>query len=220
MKNPKDLLNPNFYIFSKFLMGGDIILEVSERKEDPRSLFQRLFRQSYFEVVHAGIMSDCNNLIEAGLTKCNIRLKLYYHFKRAANGRGIYSDFIVFRAINSQMAEGAATGAQLLFDIHNAHDSVGYPSNLLKLAPSVMLPRGKPQSIDAMEKIYQKIINSKKSPMFCSQLVVYIYQWVITQMGRQAKEIFNIDANRASPARLASMLAESSRFTNLGILML
>ena len=52
--------------------------------------------------------------------------------------------------------------------------------------------------------------------MFCSQFVVYSYQWAATQMQIRNQKIFNIDDKRANPARLAEILQGNPQFSEIG----
>lgn len=187
------------------LRGGDILLQVADPETtDMRRIAQRLTGSgsSHSKIVHAGIMSNNYNIVEAGLSKRQIWLRP--------------GTWVVYRAIDPKMAEGAATAATLLRDIHRRHNSIKYPDDLRKLLPCVLLPPSKPKSADEMDDFYERIMKDQNSPMFCSQLVVYIYQWVATQSGIPAEKVFNIKDNRTSPARLAKILEGSSQFTRLG----
>ncbi len=189
------------------LRGGDImlkILDVNSKFNRQIGRVQQLRGYSNYNIVHAGIMEDTACIIEAeesGLEEQSLLEK------------NIHVSYIVYRANNPKMAEEVTREAQLLYYTHLQRKSVRY--NKLGLLPS-LFGRGKPKSAKKMKKIYHKIISGRNNPMFCSQFVVYLYQWIAEQLGISAKEIFDRNDSKVPPAKLAEMLENNTFFTEVG----
>lgn len=194
-------------LYCKDLKGGDVmlkILDVNSKFNRQIGRVQRFRGYSNYNIVHAGVMEDTTCIIEAeksGLEEQSLLEK------------NAHVSYIVYRANNPKMAEDVARGAQLLYYIHLQRRSVRY--NKYGLLPS-LFGRGKPKSAKEMRKIYQKITNGQNSPMFCSQFVVYLYQWIAEEMGIPARDIFDRDDSKVPPAKLAEMLQCSTYFTEVG----
>ena len=203
-RNDKELIQ----LFCRSLKAGDIMLKVinpSKFFNRGVRLVQKLTGHLNYDIVHAGIMRDSVVIIEAQSKGLEERSLLQ---------KNVDVGYIVYRATNPNLAEGAAIAAKLLYEIHMQHKSISY--NNRGLFPSVFFRPKKPKTADEMEKIYQKIIHAHNSPMFCSQFVVYSYQWAATQMGIPSQQIFNIDDKRANPARLAEILQGNPQFLEIG----
>ena len=184
---------------------GDIMLKVYDG-----SIFSRVisFGQMGLDnskVVHAGIMFDSNYIIEAqasGISANDIRVQ----------NKGVA--YLVFRCKYQRMREGAATCAKMLFDIHKRQGSMKY--NLIGRVRTRLGGLGAPKSAQAMDMLLDKILRGGQNRLFCSQLVVYIYQFVAQQSGVAAAALFNMSDAMASPAVLATALHGSATFEEAG----
>ena len=164
-----------------------------------------------YNITHAGIMKS-----KEGTTDIIIEAAKSGLEEHSLRGKNAHVGYIVYRAVNPQLAAGAATAASLLYDIHKAKKSVRY--NKKGLFPSVLFGDKKPKSAEEMDEILDKILSGHNNPMFCSQFVVYSYQWASTQMGMSEDKIFNVNDSRVSPAKLAEMLQGNPNFTEVGYL--
>jgi len=197
-------------LYCKDLQPGDIMLKcVDETNSFNKKIkwTQKIAKYNNYRIIHAGIMKNSEIIIEAAGTGLS---------ERSILEKNAHVGYIVYRANNAEMAKGVAATAELFHAIHMQHNSIQY--NKKGLFPSVIFKSGKPKSPEEMDKVYEKIIAGKNNPMFCSQFVVYVYQWVSTQMGIPAKEIFNINDKRVPPAKLAEILQGNKSFTEVGYL--
>lgn len=116
-------------LFCKDLTAGDIMLKVI----NPSKFFnrgvrfvQKLTGYLNYDIGHAGIMRDSIVIIEAQSKGLEERSLLQ---------KNVDVGYIVYCATNPNLAEGAATAAKLLYDIHMQHRSISY--NNRGLFPSV-----------------------------------------------------------------------------------
>ncbi len=70
-----------------------------------------------------------------------------------------------------------------------------------------------------MVKLFNRIREGAKQPFFCSQFVVFVYQFAGQQMGYNPNAIFAASAARVSPSTLASLLQTNSYFEEAGYVM-
>ena len=113
------------------------------------------------------------------------------------------------------MADGAATAAELLSDIHKANRTIPYPSKI-KLLPSILFKGGNAKSDQEIEELFTKLMNGKSTPMFCSQFVTFVFQWAASQLGISPKDVFKMNDKKVCPARLAEMLQNNPYFEEVG----
>lgn len=153
-------------------------------------------------------MADSKNIVECtekGLTKRPIDEK--------SNKWGGY---IIYRPMRSEVSQSAGTAAELLSDTHRANGALPY--NYVGAAASVLVRSQTPKSAIQMDQIFEQIIKKSKRGtfrMYCSQFVVYLFQWIGTQMGLSSSYYFNVNDERISPAVLAGLLADSSHFEEI-----
>ncbi len=160
------------------------------------------------QIVHAGILFDPTIIIEAsgpGLSARDLRVQ--------DKAFGYY----VYRCSNANMAAGAGTCAKLFFDIQSRTGGLKY--NLLGAAGSLFGSSGRPSSPADMDALLDSILAAKGHPFFCSQFVVYVYQFVAEQCGIAASHLFNFSDAKVPPALLASSLASHPLFDEAGYLM-
>jgi hypothetical protein len=192
------------------LRPGDILLKSSDG-----SVLSRLiqFGQSVTggenaSIVHAGVVFEQPYIIEAqgsGITANDLRVQ---------NGKYGYH---VVRCRNPNMAAGAGTCAKMMFDIHKRGGNLGY--SVPGAVGSLMGPPGAATSRDQMDVLFDRILEGKSHRLFCSQFVVYVYQFVAEQNGVAAESVFNSADAKVEPSALASMLARNVLFGEEGYLM-
>ena len=125
--------------------------------------------------------------------------------------------YIVYRPKSAELGQGAATAAKLLFDIHQKQGNLSYGAK--GAVKSIFGPPGTAKSADEMEALLDKILAGKGQPFFCSQFVVYVYQWAARQSGIPAEEVFDVSDAKASPSVLASKLVGNPCFAEAGYMM-
>jgi hypothetical protein len=191
------------------LRPGDIMLKVSDGSavSGAIQLGQRLVGGANPQVVHAGVMFDSTYIVEAqgaGIIANDLRVqdqRYGYH---------------VFRCTNSSMAAGAGTCAKLMFDIHARGKNLGYS---VPGAVGSLFGRGRAASRDQMDDLLDRILAGRGQRFFCSQFVVFVYQFVAEQNGMSASAMFNLSDAKASPSTLASALSGRALFTEAGYVM-
>lgn len=192
----------------KDIRPGDIMLKVVHYHQTYSRRIERTQRWLGFQnhcITHVGMMKDGVNIIESESSGLEQHSLLEKRAKIA---------YLVYRPTNSMMAEAGAAAATLFHDAHIAQNTVCY--NYWDLFPSVLFWPGKPKSAKEMQDVYDKVMHGKNHSMFCSQFVAFIYQWVGTQMGIPAEQIFNADDRRIPPARLATFLKNNPHFKEVG----
>ena len=189
------------------LKAGDILLKVSDG-----SIISRLIQYGQSRVgglnarvVHAGVMFDSYYIIEAqasGISANDLRVQ------NKAYG------YLVFRHSNPQVAAGAGTCAKMMFDIHKSGGSLGYtvPGALRSLYGG----SGTAASPSSMDALLDRILAGKTHRFFCSQFVVYVYQFVGEQCGQPASNFFNFADAKVPPSTLAQALNGNGRFNEAG----
>jgi hypothetical protein len=109
------------------------------------------------------------------------------------------------------------TAAKLLFDIHQRQGNLKY--NAVGTVKSLFGPSGTAKSADTMDSLLQRVLEGKGHAFFCSQFVVYVYQWAAEQSRIPANTDFNISDAKVSPAVLASKLVGNPKFAEAGYMM-
>ncbi len=112
------------------------------------------------------------------------------------------------------MGNGAGACAKMLFDIQHQHHSMKY--NLFGTIGTLFGSTGTPKTPQDMETLLDDVLAGTQRRMFCSQLVVYVYQFVAQQSGMAASQVFNISDAKASPSLLASSLQNNAAFQEVG----
>ncbi|NOQ64082.1 MAG: hypothetical protein GQ582_06180 [Methyloprofundus sp.] len=187
------------------IQAGDVMLKIYDGSIFSRVISLGQMGQVNSKVVHAGLMFDSNYIIEAqgsGISANDIRVQN----KQVA--------YIMYRPINSFMAKGAGTCAKMLFDIQHQHGSIKY--NLLGTIMTRFGRSGKAKTPQDMDELLDNVLAGKQSRMFCSQFVVYVYQFVAEQCGISANQVFGISDDKASPSALASILQYNPAFQEVG----
>jgi hypothetical protein len=180
------------------LRAGDILLKFNAGSAVNRliRLGQRLVGQQNPDVVHAGIMFDSTYIIESsgpGLVANDLRVQ------------DKPFGYLVYRCRNAGIAQGAGTCAKMMFDIQGRTRGLKYGA--VGAAKSLFGGPGQVKSRETMDDLLDRILEGKTHRFFCSQFVVYVYQFVAEQNGIPAKSMFNFNDAKVPPSTLASVLA-------------
>ena len=192
------------------LRPGDLMLKVISGDLINRAIKfgQALAGQKNTDIVHAAVMFDSTYVIEAigaGVVANDLRVQ------NQAYG------YYVYRCTNPNMATGAGTCAKMMFDIHAKQGSMKY--TVAGAIGSLFGASGKPLEPSQMDSLLDRILDGKNNPFFCSQFVVYVYQFVAEQCGMPAATVFNLQDAKVSPSRLASYLQGHAMFKEAGYMM-
>ena len=156
------------------LKAGDILLKASDGSILSKAiqLGQRAVGGPNAGVVHAGVMFDSTYIIEAqgsGISANDLRVQNAHY--------GYY----VCRCLKSNVAAGAGTCAKMMFDIHNRGRNLGYTVG--GAIGSLFGGPGKAASPSQMDALLDRILQGRQHRFFCSQFVVFVYQFVAEQCG-------------------------------------
>jgi hypothetical protein len=157
------------------------------------------------KIVHAGILFDSNYMVEAlakGIQAADLRIQNRpYHY-------------MVYRPVNPRLAQGAADCANMMLQINHSQKSLSY--NTKGAIASIFGTSAKPKTAGEMDALLDQILAGKDRPFFCSQFVVYVYQFVAEQSGMSRALIFNLSDPKVPPARLADYMETSPNFKLVG----
>jgi hypothetical protein len=189
------------------LAPGDILLKVSDGSFLSQAIQagQRAVGGRNPGIAHAGLLFDKTYMIEAqaaGVSANDLRVQ--------NRGYGYY----VYRCKRPHMARGAGTCAKMMFDINGASGALRY--NLLGALGSLFGKRGRSATRDEMDALLDRILEGRGRPFFCSQFVVYVYQFVAEQCGVPATAVFPLADAKAHPSALATHLAANPFFHEQG----
>ena len=192
------------------LSPGDVMLKASDGSVLSKaiSLGQSLRGQLNPQIVHAGVMFDNTYMIEAqgsGVSANDLRVQ------------NLKYGYLVYRPVRSNLGQGAGTCAKLMFDIQMRNKNMKY--NLLGAIGSLLGGPGRAATAADMDSLLDRILAGKGHPFFCSQFVVYVYQFVAEQNGVPAAQVFNLNDAKVSPSLLAKKLHGSAFFREAGYMM-
>jgi hypothetical protein len=192
------------------LAPGDILLKISDGSLVSRAISfgQNLVGQLNPAVVHAGVLFDKTFMIEAqggGIRANDLRVQNKPY------------GYLAYRPLAQNLAAGAATCAKMMFDIQHRHGNLGY--NLGGAVGSLFGGSGSAATATGMDRLLDRILEGKNHPFFCSQLVIYVYQFVGEQNGIPASSLFSQSDAKVSPSVLASSLVGHSAFQEVGYLL-
>lgn len=195
------------------LKPGDIMLKVSDSSWNFSGATSRViqFGQSLAGgknpgIVHAGLMFDSTYMIEAqsaGITAHDLRVQNKPY--------GYY----VYRCNESNIAQGAGTCAKMMFDIHQRHGTMKYSVGGA-VGSLFGFGSGKAASRGDMDDLLDRVLTGRGNAFFCSQFVVYVYQFVAEQCGRNAATMFAYSDAKATPSVLATSLVKRQNFAEVG----
>jgi hypothetical protein len=190
------------------LRSGDILLKMANETMTHAIIQfgQRVLAgQKNWRLAHAAIAFDTQFAIEAqavGVTANHLSMK-----NRDCG-------YIVFRPNVVSLGQGAATAAKLLFDIAKTHDNMKY--NTPGVVTGIFGSKGTSKSAGEMDALLTKVLQGKGHKFFCSQFVVYVYQWAAEQCGIPARNVFDIADPKVSPSDLATLLTANTHFSEVG----
>jgi hypothetical protein len=192
------------------LSPGDVMLKASDGSILSKviSLGQNLRGQLNSQVVHAGVMFDGTYIIEAqgnGVSANDLRVQNRKY------------GYLVYRPVRPNFSQGAGTCAKIMFDIQMRNKNLKY--NLVGAVGSLFGGPGNARTAADMDGLLDRILAGKGHPFFCSQFVVYVYQFVAEQNGIPARQLFNLNDAKVSPAVLARKLQGSPFFKEVGYMM-
>lgn len=190
------------------LKSGDILLKMANDTVTHAIIQfgQRVLAgQQNWRLAHAAIAFDTQFAIEAqavGVTANHLMMK-----DRDCG-------YIVFRPNVVSLGQGAATAAKLLFDIAKTRNNMKY--NTPGVVTAMFGSRGTSKSAGEMDALLTKVLSGKGHKFFCSQFVIYVYQWAAEQSGLPARNVFDIADPKVSPSDLATLLVRSPHFSEVG----
>ncbi len=192
------------------LKAGDLLLKVADGSIIGKAIQfgQAATGGPNAGVVHAGVMFDSTFIIEAQGTGIDA------HDLRVQNN---HYGYYVYRCRNSSMGAGAGTCAKMMFDIHKRGGNLKY--SVPGAIGSLFGGAGKPATPGDMDSLLTRILEGKGHRFFCSQFVVYVYQFVAAQSGVAAASLFNMRDGKVSPSTLAATLQGHPLFEEVGYLM-
>jgi len=189
---------------------GDVMLKASDGSVLSKAISagQNLRGQLNPQIVHAGLMFDSTYIIEAqgsGVSANDLRVQNKKY------------GYLVYRPVRSNFGQGAGTCAKVMFDIQSRNKNLQY--NLLGAIGSLFGRPGDAMTAVGMDNLLDRILAGKGHAFFCSQFVVYVYQFVAEQNGVSAAQLFSLNDAKVSPSVLASKLQGSASFTEVGYMM-
>ena len=192
------------------LRPGDVLLKMATNSfpNRPIRLGQRLAGQPNAFLGHAAIALDTQFAIEAqahGITANHLAMK------------DKDCGYIVYRPNNASLGRGAAAAAKLLLDVNQRQGNLKYGAGgALK---SIFGGSGTAKSGGDFDALLDRILAGRDQPFFCSQFVVYVYQWAAEQSGMSPQAIFSVSDAKASPSVLASKLVGKPHFAQAGYML-
>jgi len=192
------------------LRAGDILLKVSDGSILSRAIQFGQERAGGVNsgIVHAGLLFDSTYVIEAqgpGISANDLRVQ------------NVHYGYHVVRCTIPNVAAGAGTCAKMMFDIHARGGNLGY--SLGGAIGSLFGRSGRAASASQLDGLLDRILQGKNHRFFCSQLVVFVYQFVAEQNGMHAASLFDVRDAKVEPSELASRLVGHRAFREVGYLM-
>ncbi|HEY1647510.1 MAG TPA: hypothetical protein VGF96_06000 [Terracidiphilus sp.] len=197
-------------LYGRDLRSGDILLQVNTGTMTHQVIRfgQKLMGRGNEEIIHAGIMFDNRFIIESA-------------------GRGIAANdiylqdkpyaFQVYRCQNADLARGAGTCAKMFMDMHKNSGAMKY--NAEGALGSIFSKPGAPRTREQMDQAFDRMIKGLSHPFFCSQFVVFVYQFAAEQSGIVAGKLFPFADACVPPSVLATSLKTHPQFRETGYLM-
>lgn len=192
------------------LAAGDILLKMATDSLSHQiiQLGQRLAGQPNAFLGHAAIALDTQFAIEAQARGINAN-----HLAMKNEDCG----YLVYRPNDAALGQGAANAAKLLLDVHQRHGNLVYGTGAA--VRSVLGGPGEAKTGDDFEALLDRILSGSDQPFFCSQFVVYVYQWAAEQSGLASEAVFSLSDAKATPSLLASKLVDNPRFSEAGYML-
>lgn len=191
---------------------GDLLLKYGDGSGTSKlisfgqKMFQRGADQGNNSIVHAGVMFDGNFIIEAsggGLASNDLRVQ---------NKKYSYE---VYRCLLTNIADGAATAAKIVFDSHSNVKNAKYS---FAGAGASLFRSGTPANPGIVDATIDRLTRGKGHRFFCSQFAVYCFQLAAEQNGLAAQNLFDLSDANYSPSKLKDSLVKSQYFYKAGML--
>jgi hypothetical protein len=197
-------------LFGRDLRTGDILLEWNAGTALHKAIRfgQKLMNRGTEELIHAAILFDNRYSIESdgsGISAAD----MYAQNKP-------YS-YTVYRPKNSSLAAGAATCAKMFLDLHAR--TKGMPYTPVAALNSIFKKPGAAPSAGQLDARFESLMKGKTHPYFCSQFVVFVFQFTAEQNGIPAGRILNYGDGCVPPSLLGATLKTHPMFTEVGYLM-
>ncbi|HEY6464763.1 MAG TPA: hypothetical protein VIY69_02150 [Candidatus Acidoferrales bacterium] len=194
-------------LYGRDLRSGDILLEWNAGATVHKIIRfgQKLMNRGSEELIHAAILFDNRYLIDStsdGITASDIYLQAKEY------------SYSVYRPNNPALAAGAATCARICIDIDSRTKGMSYSYS--GALTSIFKGPGVAPSRDAMDSAFGQLLKGKNHPFFCSQFVVFIFQFVAEQNNLPAEKIFPYGDGCVPPSLLGSRLKSHPLFTEVG----
>ena len=200
------------YLNTDQVQAGDLMLKygdgsaISKVITFGQNLFQKKGAHGNNNIVHAGIMLDGDIIIESqgsGVSANDLRVQNKQY------------DYEVYRCLLTNVAEGAATAAKIVFDAHANSKNAKY--SLAGAAASLVRP-GKAVNPRTVDTTINRLTTGKGHSFFCSQFAVYCFQLAAEQNGLPAQSLFDLNDANYSPTKLKESLFKSHYFYKAGML--
>ncbi|HEX7970453.1 MAG TPA: hypothetical protein VF502_19680 [Stellaceae bacterium] len=198
-------------LFTSDLRPGDLLLQANSGSVGSRIIewAQRHAHQLNSQVVHAAIMFDNAFVIEAvlhGIQASDLRVQ------RAGYG------YLVYRPRRADLAKQAARCAKAMFEMNQSRKNLPY-AGPYQLAGSLSASAGTAPKADDMVRLFNRIREGEKQSLFCSQFIVFVYQFAGQLIGYSPTAIFAASAAKVSPSTLGSLLQSNPNFEEAGYVM-
>jgi len=225
-------------LLCRHLKPGDILLKMATGSLSHKFIqFGQRFRgQPNDFLAHAAIALDTQFAIEAqavGVTANHLAMK------------NKDCGYIVYRCTNQSLGLGAAMAAKVLLDINlppkpeYRHHERAHPRPMgrTQVKPDERKPSGMmkydawgaiksvfgqsppPKTAAEIDTLLDNVLQGRGHRFFCSQFVVFVYQFAALQSGLPAESVFPRADTKVSPSALASMLQGNRYFREAGYMM-
>ena len=192
------------------LKPGDVLLKVSDGSILSWGIQfgQQAVGGKNAGIVHAGVLFDSTYMIEAqgaGISANDLRVQ------------NLHYGYHVYRCRQKDLAEGAGTCAKMMFDIHQRGSNLKY--SIGGAIGSLFGKGGRPAPAGDMDALLTRILDGRRQGFFCSQFVVFVYQFVAEQNRLPATALFNVNDAKVEPSELAARLQGHRFFEEIGYVM-
>jgi hypothetical protein len=208
-KHSKEKFVPQ--LFGRDLRSGDILLEWNGGTAVHQAIRfgQKLMKRGTEELIHAAICFDNRYLIDSTSNGISAR-DIYLQDKG-------YS-FSVYRPNSPALAAGAATCARLFMDINDSTKR-GLTYSYTGAVASIFKGSGAAPTRDQMDVAFENLMKGKDHPFFCSQFVVFVFQFVAEQNNLAAGKIFPFGEGCVPPSLLGANLKTHAMFREAGYML-
>ncbi len=190
------------------LRPGDVLFKYGTNH--PVAVMIKLLTRSEFS--HAAVVAESRHeVIEAngkGINRNDLRTE------------NLHFEYEVYRCKDESLARGAANAADLVVAINEAKQGRAARYNykdFLKFPIWKLNASNADFRTDAgFEEGLAEMLNGGGMTFFCSQFVVYCYQWAARQKGLNALDVLHTGDRVTTPVKLHGIVSTSNRFTHVG----